>query len=206
MSDDDRWADPVPMSDGVPKGPDPASPTHCPTCTAPSPNVHPAMNYGGEVQPCGDPWHGVPVAKDVLQIKALHAAAERYRRERDEALEDLLIEREDLRIERLATDALIGLDAKYPGISAADSVRLLTRERDEARDEMKRLNSELGKQHAECEHLLEAASLAASNMELADEVERLRETLRSVKKSLIMGAGNGPVIDLIRERHPEPAK
>jgi hypothetical protein len=32
----------------------------CPTCTSPDRARHPAMQHEGEVQPCGDPWHGVP--------------------------------------------------------------------------------------------------------------------------------------------------
>jgi len=31
--------------------------TNCPTCTSHSPELHPAMQEGGEVQPCPDPWH-----------------------------------------------------------------------------------------------------------------------------------------------------
>ena len=30
----------------------------CPTCDSPAPNLHPAMQHEGEVQPCRDPWHG----------------------------------------------------------------------------------------------------------------------------------------------------
>lgn len=31
---------------------------NCPTCDSPQPHLHPAMQHGGEVQPCTDPWHG----------------------------------------------------------------------------------------------------------------------------------------------------
>jgi hypothetical protein len=30
---------------------------HCPTCESPAPAMHPAMQVGGEVQPCRDAWH-----------------------------------------------------------------------------------------------------------------------------------------------------
>lgn len=29
----------------------------CPRCDSPAPGLHPAMQEGGEVQPCPDPWH-----------------------------------------------------------------------------------------------------------------------------------------------------
>lgn len=29
----------------------------CPTCNAPAPHLHPAMQFEGEVQPCRDRWH-----------------------------------------------------------------------------------------------------------------------------------------------------
>ena len=39
---------------------DTPTPPRCPTCTAPAPSMHPAVQCEGEVQPCGDPWHGDP--------------------------------------------------------------------------------------------------------------------------------------------------
>lgn len=29
----------------------------CPTCNSPLPKLHPAVQQGGEVQPCKDSWH-----------------------------------------------------------------------------------------------------------------------------------------------------
>lgn len=31
--------------------------TKCPTCESPQPHLHPAVQYEGEVQPCGDAYH-----------------------------------------------------------------------------------------------------------------------------------------------------
>lgn len=36
----------------------------CPTCTSPSPELHPAMQHEGEVEICKDAWHGVPPTSD----------------------------------------------------------------------------------------------------------------------------------------------
>lgn len=33
-------------------------PERCPRCESPAPNLHPAMQSEGEVQPCSHPWHG----------------------------------------------------------------------------------------------------------------------------------------------------
>lgn len=32
----------------------------CPTCESTAPHLHPAMQHGGEVQPCPDAWHTAP--------------------------------------------------------------------------------------------------------------------------------------------------
>jgi hypothetical protein len=32
----------------------------CPRCDSPSPELHPAVQHEGEVQPCLHPWHGPP--------------------------------------------------------------------------------------------------------------------------------------------------
>lgn len=37
--------------------PPPAEPEHCPRCDSPQPRLHPAVQHGGEVQPCPHPWH-----------------------------------------------------------------------------------------------------------------------------------------------------
>lgn len=29
----------------------------CPTCDSPAPNRHPSVQYGGETEPCIDPFH-----------------------------------------------------------------------------------------------------------------------------------------------------
>lgn len=50
----------------------------CPTCGSPDPARHPAMQHEGEVQPCGDSWHGSLLTEDQQQHLAdVEAAAER---------------------------------------------------------------------------------------------------------------------------------
>lgn len=34
-----------------------AQPDRCPACDSPAPDLHPAMQHEGEVQPCKHPWH-----------------------------------------------------------------------------------------------------------------------------------------------------
>lgn len=31
----------------------------CPRCDSPAPHLHPAIQCGGEVQPCTDPYHSI---------------------------------------------------------------------------------------------------------------------------------------------------
>lgn len=33
------------------------TPSRCPRCNSPKPELHPAMQHGGEVQMCKHPWH-----------------------------------------------------------------------------------------------------------------------------------------------------
>jgi hypothetical protein len=42
----------------------------CPTCTSPDRARHPAVQHEGEVQPCGDPWHGVPRNAQAPEVQA----------------------------------------------------------------------------------------------------------------------------------------
>jgi len=39
---------------------EPAAPRNCPTCDSPQPQLHPAVQFEGEVQPCKDSWHNRP--------------------------------------------------------------------------------------------------------------------------------------------------
>lgn len=71
---------------------------NCPTCDSPAPHLHPAVQYGGEVQPCRDRFHdretpqnrrrSHPIAaRPALPVGPhLHAEAERAELERLTAL------------------------------------------------------------------------------------------------------------------------
>jgi len=36
----------------------------CPKCNSPAPHLHPAVQYGGEVQPCRDDYHRQATAEN----------------------------------------------------------------------------------------------------------------------------------------------
>ncbi len=58
----------------------------CPTCDSPDPARHPAMQYGGEVQVCKDPWHAPldnPVPTELETLRADLATAARALVERE---------------------------------------------------------------------------------------------------------------------------
>lgn len=38
-------------------------PEHCPACDSPAPELHPAVQCGGEVQVCANPWHAPAAPK-----------------------------------------------------------------------------------------------------------------------------------------------
>jgi hypothetical protein len=46
-----------------------AKPRRCPTCDSHNPAIHPAVQLGGEVQYCSDPWHGEHAAKPTPDAK-----------------------------------------------------------------------------------------------------------------------------------------
>jgi len=45
-------------------------PEHCPTCHSHDPALHPAMQHGGEVQPCSNTWHQYTSPLRMLQAQA----------------------------------------------------------------------------------------------------------------------------------------
>lgn len=44
-------------------------PEKCPTCGSPHPHLHPSVQFEGEVQPCGDPWHGRKKYPELIHIE-----------------------------------------------------------------------------------------------------------------------------------------
>ena len=58
--------------------------TRCPRCNSPSPELHPAMQYEGEVQTCIDDYHLIPTnGNPPDKIARVHEERERqksYRR------------------------------------------------------------------------------------------------------------------------------
>lgn len=50
----------------------------CPSCGSPKPNLHPAVQYEGEVQICPDPYHERVTGENTLEkIAGLRAQKER---------------------------------------------------------------------------------------------------------------------------------
>ena len=92
-------------------------PLRCPTCTSPSPERHPAMQHGGEVQPCRDGWHQPESEKpdhhaDKVRASAAEAerdawkaAAEKAKRELSEAVEQATQAHRLIGVERDQTSA-----------------------------------------------------------------------------------------------------
>lgn len=54
---------------------------NCPTCDSPAPNLHPAVQSEGEVQPCKDPWHTPPPRQEGM-------TRETFERTLDDRLQD----------------------------------------------------------------------------------------------------------------------
>jgi hypothetical protein len=62
---------------------DPKGRRRCPTCDSPRPGLHPAVQEGGEVQPCPDDFHGCAhVLKGPVEAFDVTDTVDSYRRTR----------------------------------------------------------------------------------------------------------------------------
>jgi hypothetical protein len=53
---------------------------HCPTCNSPKPNLHPAIQFEGEVSPCIDAFHRRVTAENTeAKIAEMQALLARFR-------------------------------------------------------------------------------------------------------------------------------
>lgn len=71
----------------------------CPTCTSPSPHMHPAVQYGGEVELCTDEFHLKPTNQNTPE-RIASVNAKRREKALAEAFGDPREAREVERMER----------------------------------------------------------------------------------------------------------
>ena len=58
----------------------PMNKDHCPTCDSPKPNLHPAIQFEGEVSPCADAFHHQVTAENTpAKISEMQRLLERPR-------------------------------------------------------------------------------------------------------------------------------